>query len=245
MANNPNDLNKTKIGISWFVDKEKINEDKDVQGYIQAITLAGGEPVYLEQCNSVEDAKHELSKIDCLIMAGGEDIHPNLYSEEVLPTCGKINDIRDTSDCFLFKEAIKQDMPVLAVCRGMQLLNALCGGNLYQDLNTQHPTNIVHKDPEGKEFTYHTINVDGSNILSEALGGKGTYEVNSWHHQGIKGLGQNLEVVAKADDDMIEGIILNTSTYIYGVQFHPERLVVAGRHEYLSVFKSLIDARKK
>lgn len=235
-----NNLNKTKVGISWFVDKEKINEDKDVQGYITAITLAGGEPVYLDRCSTVEDAIHELSKIDCLVMAGGEDINPHLYGEEALPTCGKINDIRDTSDCLLFKEAIKKDIPVLAVCRGMQLLNALCGGTLYQDLNTMHPTDIIHKDPEGKEFTYHDIKVADNNILSEALGGEGTYEVNSWHHQGIKDLGHNLEVVAVAEDDMIEGIVLKTAKYIYGVQFHPERLVVSGKKDYLSVFKSLI-----
>ena len=235
-----NKNNKVKVGVSWLGSVEETESNKDIKPFMEAIELAGGEPIYLNQIHNEEEAIQELSRIDALVMSGGEDINPAIYGEEKSPFCKKINEPRDLSDCLLLSTAIKKDIPVLAVCRGMQLLNVLCGGTLYQDLPTEHQTDITHRDPEGLQFVCHSITVDNNNLLADALGKPGNYEVNSWHHQGIKQVGNNLKVIARAKDGIVEAIQLTTAKYIYGVQFHPERLVKDGSEEFLSLFKNFL-----
>lgn len=233
---------KVKIGVSWSMDAESAKKDEDINAYLTAIEQAGAEAIYLEQVFDESSANKVLDTVDAIVMAGGEDINPKLYGEEMSEYCEEYNEERDTSDYYLLKAAIDKDMPVVATCRGMQMLNTVQGGTLYQDLFTEYDTDINHRDPELNDFTYHNITIDDNNIIADAMGGSGTYEVNSWHHQGIDKLGEGLKVVAKADDGMIEGIILTDATYIYGVQFHPEWHVVEETLDCLSVFEALIDA---
>ncbi len=236
---------KVKIGVSWSMDAKAAEEDEDVNAYLSAIEEAGAEAVYLDQVVDEESALKVLSTVDGIIMAGGEDINPALYGEEPSELCEEWNEVRDTSDFYLLKAAIAEDKPVVATCRGMQMLNTIQGGTLYQDLFSEYDTDINHRDPELIDFTYHNVTVDDNNIIADALGGAGTYKVNSWHHQGIDQVGEGLEVVARADDGMVEGIILKDAKYIYGVQFHPEWHVVDGTLDCLSVFEALIDATAK
>lgn len=234
-----------KVGISWAMDDEEAQEDEDIQAYVTAIETSGGQPVYMMQVTDEESALEALKEVDCVVMAGGEDINPSLYGEEMDVNCEEPNDVRDTSDYWLLKTAIAQDIPVLATCRGMQMLNVVQGGTIYQDLFTQYDTDINHRDPELIDFTYHTINVEKDNILFDAMGGKETeYTVNSWHHQGIKELGKDLTVVATAEDGMIEGVVLEGKKFVLGVQFHPEWHIVEETLECTSVFQSLMNATK-
>ncbi|MDO4500744.1 MAG: gamma-glutamyl-gamma-aminobutyrate hydrolase family protein [Erysipelotrichaceae bacterium] len=240
-----NEPAKVKVGVSWAMDESDAIEDEDIQAYVESIKLAGGEPVYMEQATDLESAIAFLANVDCIIMAGGEDVNPAMYGEEMLAECEEPYDERDTSDFWYIKAAIEMDMPLLATCRGMQMLNVVCGGTLYQDLFTQYDTEINHRDPELEDFTYHTITIEDGNILAEAMGGAGEYTVNSWHHQGIKTVGEGLSVVALAEDGMIEGLIYDNASYIYGTQFHPEWHVVEETLDCLPVFTALMEAASK
>lgn len=227
-----------RVGISWSSDEI----DEDTQAYADAVKQAGGEPVFLPCVNNDEEAMAALATVDCLIMTGGEDINPAWYGQAPNENLEEVNDIRDVSDFALIRQAMEMDMPTLCTCRGMQLLNVACGGTLYQDIPSQVPSEVVHRDPNGEDFVYHDINVVENTFVAVSQGGAGTYSVNSWHHQGIDQLGNNLTVAATSEDGMIEGIIRQGNTYFYGVQFHPEWMVHDGFHEYLKYFQDLIQA---
>ena len=230
-----------KVGISWAMDYEDAMEDEDINAYIEAVKATGGEPVYLEQATDLESAKENLKKVDCIIMAGGEDVNPTMYGEEMSENCEEPYDERDSSDYYYISAAIEEDMPLLGTCRGMQMLNVVLGGTLYQDLLTEYGNEISHRDPELIDFTYHNIEIEKDSLLYEAMKAE-NLEVNSWHHQGIKDLGKGLKIVALADDGMIEAIEYTAASYIYGVQFHPEWHIVEGTLDCAPMFEALYNA---
>ncbi|MCF0115859.1 MAG: gamma-glutamyl-gamma-aminobutyrate hydrolase family protein [Erysipelotrichaceae bacterium] len=236
---------KVKVGISWAMDEKDAAEDEDIQAYVEAISVSGGEPVYMLQVTDRESALKALELVDCVVMAGGEDINPSMYGEEMNENCEEPYDERDTSDYWLLKTAMEENVPVLATCRGLQMLNVVCGGTLYQDLFTEYDTEINHRDPELEDFTYHTITVEKDTLLYTAMGADTeSYEVNSWHHQGIKDLGEGLSVVAVGEDGMIEGVEYKDSKYVVGVQFHPEWHIVEDTLDCVPMFTALMEASK-
>ena len=211
---------------------------------MDAVTKAGGEAIYLPQIKTEEDAKNALAEIDALVMTGGEDIDPSYYGEEPNEKLETVNEDRDTSDSLLIKAALDEDIPMLCTCRGMQFLNAISGGTLYQDLPTQNPSDIDHRDPNREVFVKHEITVDNDNIVAAAFGGEGTYTVNSWHHQAIDQLGDNLKVVATAPDGIIEAVVREDKDYVMGLQFHPEAMIDEGDDSFLAFYTELIDQAK-
>ena len=232
---------KVKVGVSWLADEI----DSDAQAYIDAVTKAGGEPVYLPQIKTEEDAKNALAEIDALVMTGGEDIDPSYYGEEPNEKLGTVNEPRDTSDSLLLKAALEEDIPMICTCRGMQFLNVLSGGTLYQDIPSQHPSDSDHRDPNGKVFVKHEATFDADNIVADAFGGEGTYTINSWHHQAIDKLGDNLKVVATAPDGIIEAVVREDKDYVMGLQFHPEAMIAEGDDSFLAFYTNLIDQAKE
>lgn len=232
---------KVKVGVSWNADEI----DKDAQLYIDAVTKAGGEAIYLPQIKTEDDAKNALAEIDALVVTGGEDIDPSYYDEEPNEKLETVNEVRDTSDSLLIKAALDEDIPMLCTCRGMQFLNVLSGGTLYQDLPTQNPSDIEHRDPDRKVFAKHEITVDKDNIVAAAFGGEGTYTVNSWHHQAVDQLGDNLKVVATAPDGVVEAIVREDKDYVMGLQFHPEAMIAEGDDSFLAFYTNLIDQAKE
>ncbi len=239
------DKNAPVIGISWSTDEvDKDSKDKvdiDTQMYADALRKAGAKVVFLKEMKSLDQAKKEISEVQGVVVTGGDDLNPALYKEEPIPTLEDINPRRDKSDVFLLNALLEEDKPTLATCRGMQLTNILSGGTLYQDIIVQRPTDIVHRDPERKVFVKHDIEVLPDNILAEGFGKSGKVEVNSWHHQAIKDLGNNLDVLAKAPDGTIEAITRTDKTYYLGLQFHPEELIVDDNNEdALNLYKAFI-----
>lgn len=232
---------KIKVGVSWNADEI----DEDAQLYLDAVEKAGGEAVYLPQIKTEEDAKNALAEVDALVVTGGEDIDPSYYNAEPDEKLEDINEARDTSDSILITEALDEDIPMLATCRGMQFLNVLSGGALYQDLPTQNPSEIVHRDQNHEEWVKHEITVDADNIVADAFGGAGTYTVNSWHHQAVDKLGDNLKVVATAPDGVVEAIVREDKTYVMGLQFHPEAMIDEGDDSFLTFYTNLIDQAKE
>ena len=230
-----------RIGIAWL-DEDMPSED--TQAYIDSIKKAGGEPVLLPKVENIEEAKETLKTVGAVIMTGGQDINPAYYGQEPHELLEEIDDARDLSDYWMIKGAISDDVPLLATCRGMQMLNSVLGGTLYQDIPTQYDTDLTHRDPELIDFGYHEIEVYEGNKLSNLIGA-GKHRVNSWHHQGIDKVGEGLKITARATDGIIEGLEYEDASYIVAVQFHPEWHVVEGEDSHLPFFEELITLAKK
>ena len=242
---------KVAVGISWQEDINQEEHGEDLLAYIHTVEKAGGEPVLLDLVKDQEGAKAELAKVDCLVMTGGEDIDPSYYGEEPDPNLEEVNKERDISDMAMLQEAIDEDMPVLCTCRGMQLLNVVSGGSLIQDIPTSDQykdtqDTIKHRDPAEEDFTYHELTIEKDSQLGRIVG-DAVLNANSWHHQGIKEVGDNLKVTATSEDGMIEGLERTDCSYVVGVQFHPEWHVEEGddSFDYTVFFTDLMDQASK
>lgn len=230
-----------KIGISWAGPKI----DEDAKAYESAIKKAGATPIFLDKFENIEKAKEAIKDLDGIVITGGEDIDPSLYDEKPDPKLEKTSVERDTSDVALLNAVFEKDFPTLATCRGMQLTNALSGGSLYQDIPTMYKTTLVHRDPEKKDFVKHDIEVFDNNLLADALGGAGNYVVNSWQHQAIKEVGNDLKVIAKAPDGIIEAMQKTDKNYYLCVQFHPEALSKENEKTGEDIYKALVEHAKE
>ncbi|MBX8939340.1 gamma-glutamyl-gamma-aminobutyrate hydrolase family protein [Enterococcus gilvus] len=191
------------------------------QGFIDGVHQAGGLPILLP-ISDPELASEYIASIDKLLLAGGQDVTPFLYNEEPHPKLGPTSIDRDTFEMALIKEAIKQNKPILTVCRGTQLLNVTLGGTLYQDL-AQYPDWEVKHDmfPTVPDFGLHSITVKSESTLAPLFGERA--QVNSYHHQAIKDLAESLVPIAWAHDGIIEAVeSREKNTKILGVQWHPE-----------------------
>ncbi|GAB1476434.1 gamma-glutamyl-gamma-aminobutyrate hydrolase family protein [Bacillota bacterium] len=228
------------IGISWCDDIDVEEYGEDLQAYIDAVEKAGGNPVLLPLIETEEAAESLLDSIDALVLTGGEDVDPSYYGEDPDPNLEDVNVERDTSDFLLLQAALDRDLPVLAICRGFQVLNVISGGSLYQDIPTLYGTEVLHRSVDQVDFAYHDIDISEGSLLADIMGA-GTLNVNSWHHQGVKNLGEGLDVIANSEDGMVEAVQKEGSTFVLGLQFHPEWHVDYGETEHLKIFEKLVE----
>jgi len=164
-----------------------------------------------------------LALADGIILTGGEDINPLLYKDSTnLKVCETINYRRDTLELKLINYALQNQIPLVGVCRGMQLINVATGGTLYGDIPSQIGTTVVHRN-NGEVMHEITLNEACPLIFPT---GQNKFTVNSWHHQGLKDVSEIIKVVATAADGLPEAIVIDPSVhpYMVAVQFHPERL---------------------
>ena len=207
-----------------------IASSKDVEDvstpttYTAAIEMAKGVPVVLPCGDRFDLYDCYVDLCDGFMFTGGCDIHPARYGEEVLPACGNIQDHRDIIELAFLEKAIQTDKPIIAICRGIQLVNVGLGGTLYQDIPSQLNTPMVHKQTEGRFEPSHSVSIIENTPLAAMTGGKTTMVGNSFHHQAIKDLGRGLEVMARADDGIIEAVYMPEKPYVRAYQWHPERL---------------------
>lgn len=191
------------------------------QAFVTAVQKAGGLPIILP-IGKEENAATYISQIDKLLLAGGQDVSPDFFGEEPHPKLEETNRNRDTFELALIKEAIKQNKPIFAVCRGMQLINVALGGTLYQDLSLYPEWKVKHgQQPTQLQFATHGIQIEKDSILYQLFGEK--YRVNSYHHQAINRLASSLKVTALSSDGIAEAIeSADMSHKLLGVQWHPE-----------------------
>ena len=172
---------------------------------------------------TIKNTDSILDLADGIILTGGEDINPLEYNDTVnIKVCGPINYQRDTLERKLFDFAFKNKIPLVGVCRGMQMMNVASGGTLYGDLPTEIGTTVIHRN-NGE--VYHEIALQDTSTLIFPLE-EDTFMVNSWHHQGLKDISNNLRVIASSYDGLPEAVVMDKSVhpYMIAVQFHPERL---------------------
>ena len=194
--------------------------------YVEAVTKAGGAPVLIPP-NLDEGALRAIyERLDGLLLAGGEDIHPKHYGEAIHEKCGQSDEARDTVELTLTRWALAEGLPILAICRGIQVLNVAAGGTLYQDIASQIPGSLKHNcwPDYPRNYLAHQVTVNGDSQLAAVLG-QSRVGVNSLHHQAVKDLAASFKIVARATDGLIEAIEGYDHPFALGVQWHPEELV--------------------
>lgn len=182
-------------------------------------------------------------KLDGLVLSGGVDIHPRHYRQEPAPGLRNIDDVRDMMELELTRRAMALDLPLLAICRGIQLLNVALGGTLYQDIASRSGSSILHSPAADRDIATHTVRIQPDTIL-HAIVKRRTLWVNSQHHQAIHELAATLIASAHAKDHLIEAVEAPDKLFTVGVQWHPEGLWQkdAGAR---NLFKALVKAAGK
>jgi len=205
------------------------------QRYVQVLTVSGAIPWVVPLLEGNEATLRRIyERLDGLFLPGGVDIDPATYGESSSPLCGRIDPARDWTELLLARWALADRKPVLAVCRGAQLLNVAVGGSLYQDVGAQHPDAIKHDhfplNGRRRDELAHEVHITAGSRLHDLLGAD-TLAVNSMHHQGIARLASGLRAVATSPDGLIEGVEGaeegdgEGDQFLLGVQWHPEDLV--------------------
>ncbi|MEF9960095.1 MAG: gamma-glutamyl-gamma-aminobutyrate hydrolase family protein [Niameybacter sp.] len=207
------------------------------QDYEVAIFKSGGMPILLPPTTHMSDIHTQLNLCDGILLAGGDDLNPLLYGEQPNKYLGETNHLVDTHHLSLAKLTLEEQKPILGICRGMQILNAAKGGNVYQDLSESPHLLLQHQQQAPRADVTHTVTTETNSILNTLLGA--TFATNSFHHQVVHKLGQDIIATAWTKDLAIEGIEVLKHPFGMGVQWHPEiMLTVSG--SMLPLFKEFI-----
>jgi putative glutamine amidotransferase len=218
---------------------EGLNPSTDFLGqkaYVDCLVRAGAAPVFLP---SVEDDGYisaALAALDGVLLTGGDDADPALYGEKPHPKLGSVDELKGCFEVPLVRGALATGLPIFGICGGIQILNVACGGTLHQDIAACTGSTLQHKADQAQPRPSHGIEITAGTRLHAILGAE-RLVVNSTHHQALNKLGDGLAVTARAPDGIVEAVERPGDPFVFGVQFHPERLAA---HE--PVFQRLFDA---
>ncbi len=217
-----------------------------LEDYKQAILHVGAEVRVVEPGVDVGQA---LDGAGGLLLTGGDDVAPARYGERPLPAVAAVAPERDEFEIALVKEARRLGLPILAICRGVQVLNVACGGTLVQDIPTQVENALNHAltVPPHRAFDYaHDVWIEDNSLLAslmqERLNGSDSCAVNSRHHQAVKEVAPGFRVVATAPDGIVEAIEDPAARFCLGVQWHPENFWRTG--EFRPLFEGFVEAAR-
>ncbi|HXX47096.1 MAG TPA: gamma-glutamyl-gamma-aminobutyrate hydrolase family protein [Myxococcota bacterium] len=205
--------------------------------YVQAVVAAGGVPVLLGA--STLPAEETLAILDGLIIAGGGDIAPETYGGAGHETIYSVNPARDGFELALARAALERpELPLLGICRGMQVINIALGGDLVPHVPDLFGDGVAHRLPP-RVPTTHPVRIDRSGILGEIFA-QDELPVCSWHHQAVRRLGRGLRAAAHAADGVVEAVVLDARPFALGLQWHPE-MQAADDPRQLRVFQVLVE----
>jgi putative glutamine amidotransferase len=232
---------KPRIGITTFIDKKPRSDYVAVSSwYARSVASAGGLALALP-IERPEAAESYVEGLDGLLLSGGKDIDPVYYGEEPAKGIGGIDAGRHAWELALFKAASDRGLPILGICKGIQLINVALGGNLFQDLAQRPGTRLHNPEAVPVDQVFHGLKIVEGSLLARALGGTET-RVNSFHHQALKDLGRGLRISATAPDGVIEAVeSTEPGAFILGLQFHPESLFV-NYPAFLGIFSAFTKA---
>lgn len=210
------------------------------QAYYMSVVEAGGTPVVIPSYDDDKALVSLLETLDGIVLSGGADIDPDYLGEEPLE-CVSINPRRDRQELTLVRLAVDRQIPVLGICRGIQVLTAALGGKLYQDIKTQHDQKpIEHSQTIARGLPSHDVKLVKDSLLYGFFG-KETLAVNSFHHQAVKEVPAGFRVTAVAPDGIIEGMESTSFRPVLGVQWHPECFLLENDRTMMPIFNWLIE----
>lgn len=211
--------------------------------YVASVEQAGGRARILEVS---ESPRKLLNELDGVLLTGGGDVDPVLYGESRHETVEDAEPGRDEFEIDLAMRAVAEDLPLLAICRGAQVLNVAAGGTLVQDIPSQVSSDLAHTIQEPKNAVAHDVRITPGSRLEQALGASvdasHTCRVNSRHHQSVGKVGAGLSTSAIAADGVIEAIERRDSTFCVGVQWHPENFWKT--QEFAPLFAAFVEAAR-
>lgn len=208
--------------------------------YVEAVEAAGGVPVLLPP--SAAGVEELIGIVDGIVFSGGADIRPDRYGDDYVheKTYG-VSDLRDDFEFVLLEAALRVDVPVLAICRGIQVLNVGLGGSLYQDVPTEYPDALTHAQPweiGSWEHPIHEVAIERDSLIGDLLDAN-TVGTNSAHHQSLKQVAPGLRVIGRSADGSIEAVEHPDKRFVLGVQWHPEKMFQV-HTEHLRLFAGLV-----
>jgi putative glutamine amidotransferase len=196
--------------------------------YVRALLTAGGLPLVLSPLIGASLAASALEGCQGLLLTGGEDIDPSWYGATPSPLLSLPSQERDLFELALFAVARQRGLPILGICRGIQLVNVALGGTLFQDLPSERPGSLNHSPASARDARSHVVRLQQKSRVAQALNA-GEITVNSVHHQAIKDLAPSLTATGWSGDGVIEAAESNSDSWILAVQWHPEEMY-ADRH---------------
>jgi putative glutamine amidotransferase len=212
-------------------------DDSAPTAYGEVITAAGGIPVILPVYLDLDGDLFD--RLDGIVVTGGGDVDPALYGRPVGSKTAGIDQRRDAFEIGLVRRAAERDVPLMAICRGIQAMNVALGGTLIQDVTSDVPGALRHMDEDHPASGSHAVRIDPGSPLADMMGGPEPI-VNSLHHQAVEEPGPDLRAVARAPDGLIEAIELPDHRFFYGVQWHPELLGTSD--PTFGMFRSFVEA---
>ncbi len=213
--------------------------------YAEAVLAAGGIPLLIPAITPPEEATALLERLDGVLLTGGGDIDPIHYHGQEHPAVHNVIAARDAIELALGRLAVARKVPVLGICRGIQVLNVAMGGTLYEDVPSQYGESVRHPRDNTTEraLLAHRVRVAPESRLA-ALLGTTSLEVNSLHHQAVQALAPGLRAVAWAEDGLIEGAEIPDHPFAVAVQWHPE-VLFADHPPHAGLFRGLIEAARQ
>jgi putative glutamine amidotransferase len=232
------------IGVSTSITIEKVPERAYVNSaYLHAIEQAGGVPVPLPPQLSPRGIEVLARELHGLLLTGGGDVDPARFGEAPHGSLYDVAPARDALEATAVAIALGRGLPILAICRGIQMLNVALGGTLHQDVGTDPGTQLCHSQEGPRDQPSHKVTVLSGTRLARILGTE-ELEVNSMHHQAVRVLGRGLVPVAWAPDRIIEGVESeDPASFVLGVQWHPEELV-SHSDAARRLFSALVEAAR-
>ena len=195
------------------------------QSYVRALVAAGCAPVLIPLLDDDERLHAIYERLDGIVFPGGADVAPHEYGEEPIDDLNVVEAPRDRTELMLARWAVADDLPVLGICRGQQVLNVALGGSLWQDLRHQGVTPVEHSDADGRAriALTHRVRLDPASRLAQLID-ETDIAVNSLHHQAVKTIAPLLRVTGKSEDGVIEAVESPERSFLIAVQWHPEEI---------------------
>lgn len=238
----PNHKNAPVIGITGNFGEGQTTLAK---GYYESVLQAGGVPFIIPPYRNTNSLLNTLDRIDGLIFSGGGDINPLYWGEDPIKALHSINPHRDEQELLLARLAANRQIPMLGICRGIQIMNAALGGTLYQDIYSQAETSgqplIKHSQDLERKYPSHLVHLKPNSLLSKIFGGAETIFVNSFHHQAVKEPAPGFGIAAQSADGVIEAMESTEFKSMIGVQWHPECFILNGDERMMPLFHWLIN----
>jgi putative glutamine amidotransferase len=228
---------KPIIGVTAPLIQGKITLDQDV---LNSILMAGGIPYILPYTKDLSAIDDVINHINGLLLSGGVDIDPTRFGEEPIPGLGEIMPERDELETALIERALNKNLPILAICRGIQMLNVAAGGNMYQDFNSQKSGLLQHSQRAPRRHLSHFVATKEETLL-RTISGSEKFKVNSFHHQAVKDPAPGFVISALSSDGVVEAIESQEHNFVLGVQWHPENLTAFDEVSQ-KIFSSFINA---